>query len=213
MLTVFGSDIKSQKSKRAAIIPYIFIYDPHNYVKSSTSLLFLVGVHAQTGEITDFGGGVKDSESDLMGAYREFHEETRGIFKDKISIELLETCVTLNKPKSTKEIGSLKTKVFYEGMSAIFVPIDANYILTAPNLFLNMESEDKEISKIMWINEKDFSALLSGKIIGGNKMWKILQNFYKEGYTSEFLETLYVRSIWDGNFSQREPNIFRNMAE
>jgi hypothetical protein len=205
MLTVFGSDIKSQKSKRAAVIPYCFVNDPHNYTRTgceniSTSLLFLTGVHAQTGEITDFGGGVKDGESDLMGAYREFHEETRGIFQEEVSMELLETCVTLNKPKSTKEIGSLKTKVFYEGMSSIFVPINNKHILTASQQFLKADSEDREISKVLWINEKDFEKLLNGKVTGCGRMWSVLRNFYKEGFSPEFLETLYVRSIWEGDF-------------
>lgn len=220
MQTVFGSDVKSQKSKRAAVILYTFVDDPYNYTRrttlgsdiqksenENTSLLFLVGIHAQTGDITDFGGGVKDGESDLMGAYREFHEETRGIFKDEVSIELLETCVTLNKPKSTKTIGSLKTKIFYEGMSAIFVPINNRNILLAPHCFANTESDDKEISKIFWVNENQFEKLLNGKPLetSNKKMWTVLRNFYKEGYTSEFLETLYVRSVWDGNF--------KNMAE
>ena len=55
---------------RSGVIPY---------VKRRGDIYFLLGVDTETGEWSDFGGGVKSNENALFGGLRECFEEIRGI--------------------------------------------------------------------------------------------------------------------------------------
>ena len=192
MLTVFGSELSKQRSKRSSIIPYTFLGSG-----KKAKLMFLMGVHSSSGELSDFGGGIKKDETDIDGAYREFNEETRNIFENDILIKDLNTCVCLVRPKITKTIGPLKTKVTRDGMSSIFVPINKNQIELVEK-FETSISSDTEISKIMWINEDEFREMVSGKCLKNSRkrLWRCLQNFYMEVNLIELREFLYVRFVW-----------------
>lgn len=74
-------DIKSELFQvgnlRGGIVPY---------VKTENGILFCWGVDAPTGEITDFGGGVRRTDpSPMSGCLRELHEESLGVFTDLIN--------------------------------------------------------------------------------------------------------------------------------
>src|SRR5579885_778662 len=58
---------------RSGIIPYIV---------TKGNVYFAFGEHTETGDLTDFGGGVKmrSGEDALSGALREFQQESLGVF-------------------------------------------------------------------------------------------------------------------------------------
>jgi hypothetical protein len=63
-----------------------------------------MGIHTESGDITDIGGGVKKDETDIIAGSREFSEETRGIFDTLITQERLSSCLSItvpNKPKNS----------------------------------------------------------------------------------------------------------------
>src|SRR3989304_3199471 len=72
---LFGDDCNALRTIRAGVIPFTI---------KNNRLYFLLGVYRDTGELTDFGGGVKTSESIIDAAYRELFEESCKIFDDSI---------------------------------------------------------------------------------------------------------------------------------
>src|SRR5438132_13197355 len=75
------------KPVRAGVILYTIVED---------QVLFGLGVDSKTGELTDFGGGIKYKldKDPIGGALREFHEETLNIFS-KINRSMIGDCLTL----------------------------------------------------------------------------------------------------------------------
>jgi len=65
------------KITRAGIMPWF----SHGNVK-----IYVLGIDSKTGEYSDFGGGVKKNEDYISSAFREFDEESCGIFIDSISV-------------------------------------------------------------------------------------------------------------------------------
>lgn len=77
---------------RCGIIPYTIVNDGTKNV-----LHFLLGRDTRSGDLGDFGGGVKDREMALHTAMREFKEETSELFGEDMykDINRLATKITL----------------------------------------------------------------------------------------------------------------------
>lgn len=186
MIIQFAKNLHNLRSKRASVVPYTFVLDSNS---GKYELWILLGVHAKTGEITDLGGGVKQYESDIVAAYREFTEESNNLFTQEVSrVSDLESCISVSRLREDKVIGALKTKVCIEGITTIFLPLDPTHIHTSVSLFNNTKKDDDEISKLLWVRGKDVLQPTSKTY----KMWGFIRKFYHEVLSHELLEMLYV---------------------
>jgi len=188
MVLIFGSQLANRRSSRSAIVPYT-IFPLEN---GGWQLYFLLGIHADSGDVTDFGGGVKKYEYDLVGGLREFFEESKGIFKNVITINELSTCVAAYQDNCEK-------KNFGDGgMSVIFTPVDNKWLKYAPYNFAETKKEGQsynEISRLVWFNEDQFLSLIdnsNGKYV----MWSRLRKFYNSIYNKELYDLLFIRYWW-----------------
>jgi 8-oxo-dGTP pyrophosphatase MutT (NUDIX family) len=188
MIVQFAKNLYTLHSKRASVVPYTFIADD----TGKFELWVLLGVHASSGEITDLGGGVKRSESDIEAAYREFMEESNGVFSQEVkSVTDLEKCVSISRLRDEKVIGPLKTKVYVEGVTSIFLPLNSPYMYTIISDFDKVKKDDDEIRSLMWVRGKDILQPTSKKY----KMWSFIRKFYYEALTPELLDMLFVSWI------------------
>ena len=157
-----ASRLSHIKTDRAAVIPYIVMND---------SIYFLLGIDDSSGDITDFGGGVKQYEYALSAAIREFKEESDEIFGTLYN-----------------DINRFSTNIALldRRMSVIFVPIDIKWYNTARQIFKekNMNSINNEVSDIIWVNEDQFRQMAFSR---DSKLWIKLQRFYQEGFKTDKL--------------------------
>ena len=154
--------------------------------------MFLLGVHRETGEITDFGGGIKKKENDLSGGFRELSEETKGIFDSTTSEAELGTCIGVYK----RSLGKRRLSKGDGGMSAIFVPVDNSWIEDADKLFSESKKNglgNNEIEELVWCTEAQLLSLISGKKVGGRIMWFRLCRFYETVYEGELRDLISFR--------------------
>ena len=190
MVLVFGSQLAKRRSSRAAVVPYTILPTSNGGWK----LWFLLGLDSNFGDVTDFGGGIKKYECDLVGGHRELDEETKGIFKSTISSNDLSTCVSAvqEDPQHRRDVGT--------GMSVIFVPIGNDWFEAAPSLFDNVSmkgNSHNEISKLVWLCEGDFLRLIrTPDEVTEYTMWTRLRKFYSSVYTNELHDLLYIRYWW-----------------
>ena len=164
-----GTHLAVIKTIRAAVVPYTVKKDadgiPH--------IFFMFAIDKKTGDITDFGGGVKKYESSLVAGLREFREESNEIFGDLYDINDMYLSFAL--------VGKRR--------SVLFVPVHEKWFDVAPKIFerkrrlsnkKNRKSSHDEVSKVFWMGEDKFLKIISGK---DRTMWKVVKNFYRNGYT------------------------------
>jgi len=147
-LDMYDSSIRN--IPRAGLIPYTFI---------DGKLYLCFGKDKKSGDLTDFGGGKKRSESPIECAVREGNEESRYAFsniqKNQVSGYLC---------------------LYSSNMLIIFVPVASpNKIdvrdITNQNFlnkrFLSDQEIDSycynEVSELMWLDENDISILFSNR--------------------------------------------------
>lgn len=164
---------KRDNLQRGAVVPYILV-DNVKY--------FLLGIDTRTGDITDLGGGVWKKESIIQGAFREFHEESLGLFRDIIDISCTSKCISR------------------DNLNTYFVPLNVD-ILKLVELckkFNTMKKIKNEIEKLFLIPETIFKDILCNRFKSGKtKMWALLKKFYNINYTSDLdreLDDLYIHS-------------------
>lgn len=172
---------------------------PYSYDSNTGNLVYLLAKHKKTGELGDFGGGIKKNEFALLGGLREFKEESRGIFG--------------NKYENTNNVVD-KVVLLDNNMAIIFIYIDQKWIQEANSLFINTslttskESDHRgtpkeksytsrnkysdEISELVWVNEFEFQRLVMGEKIRGNMMWKKIKIFLCKIYDNKVRNILYL---------------------
>lgn len=216
-MIIYGSDLAKICSARAAILPYTIVY---NHVTKLWNIKIMLGVDKKSGEITDTGGGVKSKTdlNNLAASFREFTEETKGIFSKTITIDKLLTCVAVTQSQHRRipAIRNPRTKFIEEhkstpgviegvkydtgGMSTIFLPVD-NKLIEETNLFDEVGEhpdgeEHNELSELLWVSENEFLDLIQGKSVNGKYMWPKLQKFYQSVYTEDIRGIMKVRYWW-----------------
>lgn len=148
--------------KRAVIIPIV--------VTPEGTILQLMGFY-KTGEITDFGGGVKKGETPIDAGLRELHEETKNIFGDYLS--------GMKKRDLRRRSVTIENSI----MSATFVVLGHDWRSEAPNSFRNEPvNENDEIHHVMWVREESFQLLIDQKP-AKYQMWPKIIPFYRNLYT------------------------------
>lgn len=152
---VLGKALNGIKSGRAGVIPYI-------YDKGTDELFFLLGLDKKAKELTDFGGGVKNGETALMAACREFQEESRSLFDERY----------YNINNYIKYISLSDNE-----MSILFLPVGKRWFDQAKISFEKNESIKKtdEMSIVEWHNLDSFCDLSFNP--KKTKMWRKVQKF------------------------------------
>lgn len=128
--------------KRAGVIPYTVI---------NGHVHFCLGVDFKTKELTDFGGGIRDSdESPLHGALREFREESNGVFGE----ENYDSDKYMDSPCLIKNI----TQKSNYHMMIVFQEVEPCYLSSTMAKF--QMSTNEEICAIFWGGEPIFRQLV-----------------------------------------------------
>ncbi len=169
-MIISASKLADIKTVRSGGIPYTI---------SNGCLYFLLARDTASKELGDFGGGVRKNELSLMAGFREFREETRGIFCDYETANDIAISLALKDPD--------------DKMAVIFIPVGSKWLEEAPKLFSEMSSSKKkfnEISDIVWVNEIRFRDLIKGRKIG-DVMWSKVRRFFEPIYNNQdFFEGL-----------------------
>lgn len=172
MILTQGWTLSRTRSKRASVIPYTII---------NGKLHFLLGIDAQTGDITDLGGGVKKDERSLEACFRELTEETLGSLRCIVSSSndfMLCPCA--------------KTKT----MCCIFVYIPERYHLNVLDRFnkarrmATLLRKRVEIKGLVWVSVKKFIVYLDDRNTG---MWDKIKPFYRSVMESGFVDSNLIR--------------------
>jgi len=128
------------RPQRAGVIPYITCGD---------KLLFALGLDANFRELTDFGGGVsyKKDKTAVVGALREFKEESLGIFGELTPKDVEKSIVVYNLEMMI---------IFYH---TDVDPKDKNELFHDK---LKKES-NPEVCDVVWLNEEELNKSLDPK--------------------------------------------------
>ncbi len=155
---IYGQELNTKTGpNRAGVIP--FTVREHR-------IYFLLGIDRRTRELTDFGGGVKSTETMVDAALREFTEETCTIFESVITKEHIKRSPAVTNPTRDSAI--------------FFLHIDPAWLDSAePSFRLRQRNlcdirKHNELIGIKWISDQDF------KMVAFNRrnqcMWKRIQN-------------------------------------
>jgi len=162
-------ELYNVQSKRAGIVPYVI---------KDNQIYFLFARDSKTNEITDCGGGVKLDEPTILGAIREFSEET---------------CHAFPNLSNAKLIGSYPA-VTYKNTSIIFVRLADYYfdfaqsvVSNAIELYKSRGKEYQEITTVMWISGHELQNLISE---GASELWARVRNFYNKSLNAQFWKLL-----------------------
>jgi len=173
-----GSYLAKVKTTRAAVIPYVVIEDEEGI----NVLHYLLAIDKDSGDITDFGGGVKQNEVSLTASLREFKEESDEIFGtlyDKIN-------------NSATNIALLD-----KSMSVLFIPLPYEWYNTASEKFnerktspiYDKKKSHNEVSELLWFNENEFLQLISPD---NTRMWSRVKRFYHRNYGTQLENALKI---------------------
>jgi len=172
-----GMHLAKIKTMRSSVIPYI-------YRKKSGEILFLLAIDKKSGDITDFGGGVKKNENSLIAGLREFEEESNKIFGDLyFNLNDIYTNIAI--------------KTSDDKMSSLFIPVSEEWSNKAEEMF-DKTKEDfcqknfKEVDGVKWFNLEEFMKM----VYNHSRMWNRIRNFYnKVSYNKlvPFLKTNYMQ--------------------
>lgn len=180
-----ASKLAEMKTVRCGVIPYTivpeFLLGYDKTFEESYSIRYLLARDTPTKELGDLGGGVRKLEFSLMAGFREFHEESRGIFSDTY--------------KTVNDISTCLAFVDGNKMAVIFVPVEPKWLSEAQRLFSERETTKKrsnEICELVWVDENKFKSLIHGfNRKGGDIMWKKIRTFFSNLYKNkEFSDTL-----------------------
>lgn len=156
--------LETLNNERAGVIVYTIRND---------ELYFLLGIDRKTRELTDFGGGCKNKNNETLvdSAWREFCEESCGIFLKDIKKEKLYSSIAVTNV-------SRNTAIFFVRVSEDWVE-NAVKIFKDTQLFLkqlaiNTESEEENIS-VKWVREPHFKEIAFNR--KNQCMWSRIQCF------------------------------------
>ena len=174
-----GSQLTQAKVSRAGVIPY---------TRKDNQLYFLLAKDKRTGELSDFGGGIKiHREVAMAGALREFKEETNDLFGDlydKINYF------------------SNKIAIVDDSMAILFIPISNIWLNDAAHMFEKRKNQatrrcQAEVESLIWIDECGLRRLLasdrkpSSKYVTRNDiLWIRIRNFINKVSMDDLLRAL-----------------------
>lgn len=122
------------------------------YTREGDKTFFCLGVDTQSGNLTDFGGGVKKGETIVDGGLRELYEESLGVFGNIMSKDILDT-----------------TTVHCFNMAIIFIPLNVDKnLVTEEFRQLVKDKETSEVCDIVWMSTDELMESIHGR---GKKLY------------------------------------------
>jgi hypothetical protein len=158
-LLVNEIDLDMIRPQRAGVIMY---------TKHNNYIYYGLGIDTLSGEYTDFGGGIsykdKKDKNVIMGALREYKEETLAIFGD----------LTYDDVKDSTVIYNNHNLILFKYVE-VDPSISINMFLIEYNKKLN-EGEIPEVCDIKWVSTREFKELISTR----GKMFYRVQCFLQQ---------------------------------
>ena len=122
------------------------------YTKHNNKTFFCLGIDTQSGNLTDFGGGVKKNETIVEGGLRELKEESQGIFGDIDPSEIKNT-VTFH----------------CYNMAIMFIPREVDKDKIEQQFKENVRNNpNPEVCDIVWLSTEEFLESIHGR---GKKLY------------------------------------------
>lgn len=178
MLT-YGAYLANRKTQRGGVIPYTIVNE---------RVYFLLARHGETNELGDFGGGIKKNEFALNGAFREYKEETNGIFAYSSCNDFLDKLAIIDGNK----------------MAVIFIPVNKTWMMnnSARRAFHSVAENPKksfnEISDVVWVEESKFVNLVMDRNLSdgtNDKLWILVRKFFQKIRIREITDALKMKDI------------------
>ena len=169
-MITYGRHLSEIHIKRAGVIPYCI----HGNI-----IMLCLGIDKKHREYTDWGGGVKKSETALEGALREFREETKSIFPDRVYCINGQECSPV---------------LLDDEMAVMLIKISIDVMLRSQSVFLETEPKarcERENVDLVWVTSDVFYKLIWGVQKGRKlKMWDRLRSFYKKFNFADVFELI-----------------------
>jgi len=141
----------------------VILYCDHNNEK-----LFGLGIDYNTRDITDFGGGIKQTETFLKACLREFDEESLGVFSDLI--------------EKTPEEELMNYYAVYNHYSvAIFIKIPYEEYYQRTLIFKEKvkkiidENRKPEVINISWFNYESLNKIINSENKDSCGMYNVIK--------------------------------------
>lgn len=174
-MIVYGSQLNIHKEgARCGVIPFTI---------SNGKLYFLLGIDKKTRDLTDFGGGVKVTETMLSGGCREWSEESCKIFDDEVTEERLNRSIAVVTDNWRAAI--------------IFYHVDQKWLSLAPKVFKERQSElagikkHQELINVRWNEQEIFNKIIFDQRF--TCVWSRVRNIIKWNTTpNELFLTLVL---------------------
>lgn len=114
--------------------------------------LFCLGIDTKSGNITDFGGGVKKEETTVEGGLRELDEESQGVFGPLTPV-------------------GIKDELIFHcyNMAIMFIEMDVNPDTINTKFETRVKAcTDPEVCGIVWLTTQELLESIHGR---GNKLY------------------------------------------
>lgn len=123
------------------------------YTYYNGNLYFCLGIDTQSGNITDFGGGVKKGETIVEGGLRELYEESLGVFGDITPEDVNENLI-----------------IHCFNMAIMFIPreVDPTTINKLFSRRIKQLDPEPEVCGIVWLTMDQLLESIHGR---GNKLY------------------------------------------
>lgn len=122
------------------------------YTREGDKTYFCLGIDTQSGNLTDFGGGVKKGETIVEGGLRELAEESQGVF-GVINPTEIEDTVTFHS----------------YNMAIMFIPLKVDRMKITENFNNKIRGKlDPEVCDIVWLDTQEFMESIHGR---GRKLY------------------------------------------
>ena len=122
------------------------------YTKEGDKTFFCFGIDTQSGNLTDFGGGVKKGETIVEGGLRELHEESLNVFSS-ITQENMEKSITFH----------------CFNMAIMFIPMEVDRSVIEQQFKEKVNSRPfPEVCDVVWLTTDEVLESIHGR---GKKLY------------------------------------------
>jgi hypothetical protein len=182
---MLSTEILNLKTVRSGVIPFTFFNDHFR---------FCLAKDRKTGELGDFGGGVKKGEDSITGGIRELEEESNGIFCD-IDIDY-----AIGNGLPLLDDNRRKMAIF-------LVYVEPPMISQSR---VNFKPSD-EISDIVWVTEEELYVLIYNRDCNKGVMWKKISSFLKVACGPKKRFTDYLQDTVFSIYNKRHLDFMNNI--
>ena len=122
------------------------------YTHDGNKTFFCLGTDTQSGNLTDFGGGVKKGETIVEGGLRELEEESQGVF-------------------GHLELSNISDSMTFHcyNMAIMFIPMEVDRQDTHNRFRKNVvDNPDPEVCDIIWLTTEELMESIHGR---GKKLY------------------------------------------